>query len=145
MITRLGPAATRQIIQLANLSPSKQRLVIGATAIVTHTSIDAFNPLVDEDTRKYSAARSAIKALVTMTSGVITREIGQKIGEYAVNAGKITPPPGIEKAAFASSLGRVFAITGAVISIFLIDVPFINRFLNLTMNKMFNKEPGANK
>lgn len=137
MVRVLSPYATKQVLKLADMSPSMQRLVIGATGIVSHTTIDALNPLVDEDTRKYAAVRSAVKMFICTASGVMTREIGQKLGEYAVKTGKLIPPADMSKVAFASSVGKIFAIIGAVVSIFIIDVPFINKLMNFVMKKIF--------
>ena len=140
MVVRLGPAATKQILNMANMSPTTQRLIIGATGLISHTTIDALNPLVDPETRKYAAVRSAVKMFICTVSGVLTREVGQKLGEYVVKHGKVKVPEGLSKAAFASSVGKVFAIVGAVASIFLIDVPFINKLLNFVMDKFVKKD-----
>lgn len=140
MVVRLGPGTTKRILDLANMSPTTQRLAIGLTGLVSHTTIDAFNPYVDKDTRKYAAVRSAVKMFICTASGVLTREIGQKLGEYAVKTGKVTVPEGLSKVAFASSVGKVFAIIGAVVSIFAIDVPFINKLMNFVMDKLFKKK-----
>lgn len=139
MVVTINPAATQQIIKMANMSPTAQRLIIGATGLISHTTIDALNPYVDKETRKYAAVRSAVKMFICTVSGVLTRMVGQKLGEYVVKTGKVQIPAGLEKAAFASSVGKVFAIVGAVASIFLIDVPFINKLLNLVMNKFVKK------
>ena len=137
MVRVLSPYMATQVLKLADMSPSAQKLVIGATGIVSHTAIDAINPFADDDTRKYAAVRSAVRILICTTSGLITREIGQKLGEYAVKTGKLTTPEGITKIAFASSVGKIFAIMGAVVSIFAIDVPFVNKLMNLVMKKIF--------
>ncbi|MEW5821045.1 MAG: hypothetical protein AB1782_12710 [Cyanobacteriota bacterium] len=140
MVVRLGPSSTQTVLKLANMSPTMQRLIIGATGLISHTTIDALNPYVDKETRKYAAVRSAVKMFICTASGVLTREVGQKLGEWAVKNGKVAVPEGMSKIAFASSVGKVFAIVGAVASIFLIDVPFINKLLNLVMNKFINKK-----
>ncbi|MGD9580196.1 MAG: hypothetical protein AB7V50_02385 [Vampirovibrionia bacterium] len=137
MVHVLSPNVAKQVLKLADLSPSMQRGIIGVTAIATHTAIDAVNPFADSETRKYAAVRSMVKNFICTLSGVLTREIGQKLGEYAVSSGKITPPANISKAAFASSVGKIFAIIGAVVSIFVIDVPFINKLMNVVMNKIY--------
>lgn len=121
-----------------------QRLAIGATGLISHTTIDAFNPYVDADTRKYAAVRSAVKMVICTLSGVLTREVGQKLGEWAVKNGKVAVPEGINKVVFANSVGKSFAIIGAVASIFLIDVPFINQILNFVMDKFFKTKKSDN-
>lgn len=143
MVVRLSPGSTQQILKMANMSPTAQRLIIGATGLISHTTIDALNPLVDKETRKFAAVRSAVKMVICTASGVLTRQVGQRLGEWAVKAGKVKVPEGISKIAFANSVGKVFAICGAIASIFLIDVPFINKLMNIVMNKLFKTEPGA--
>lgn len=149
MLVRVGPSVTRTIRNLSNMSPTTQRLIIGGTGLLSQTTIDAMNPFVDEDTRKYAAVRTAIRMVVCTTSGVLTREIGQKLGEWAVKTGKLAAPKGVSNLAFASAVGRVFAVVGAIFSIFLIDVPFINSILNFAMDKIFGAkkttEEPANK
>jgi hypothetical protein len=140
MVIQLGAGATKQIMSMANMTPTTQRLIIGATGLVSHTTIDALNPYVDSETRKYAAVRSAVKMIICTASGVFTRMVGQKLGEWAVKTGKVTVPEGISKGVFANSVGKSFAIFGAVASIFLIDVPFINKALNVVMNKFFKKD-----
>lgn len=145
MLVRLGPGITRTIRSLSNMSPTTQRLIIGGTGLVSQTTIDALNPFVDEETRKFAAVRTAIRMIVCTSSGVLTREVGQKLGEWAVKTGKLAAPKGVSNLAFASAVGRVFAVVGAIFSIFLIDVPFINSILNFAMEKVFGKKPqGAN-
>ena len=146
MVVTLTPKATQQVLKLANLTPGTQRLIIGGTGLISHTTIDALNPFVDSETRKYSAVRSAVRMVVCTTSGYIARELGQKLGKYLVDTGKIAVAKGYSKAQFALSAGNHLAVAGAVLSIFLIDVPFINKILNYTMDKIFkkNKNPQEN-
>ncbi|MGD9580198.1 MAG: hypothetical protein AB7V50_02395 [Vampirovibrionia bacterium] len=144
MVLRLGTSTTNGILHLANMSPTTQRLAIGVTGLLSHTTIDAFNPYVDKDTRKFAAVRSAVKMVICTASGVLTREIGQHLGELAVKTGMVRVPEGLTKAAFASSVGKVFAIIGAIVSIFAIDVPFINKLMNIVMDKLFPKKDNAN-
>jgi hypothetical protein len=140
MVVRLGAGATNQILKMANMTPTTQRVIIGATGLLSHTTIDALNPYVDSETRKYAAVRSAVKMTICTISGVLTRAIGQKMGEYAVKNAMVKVPEGISKAVFANSVGKTFAIFGAVASIFIMDVPFINKILNVVMNKFFKKD-----
>lgn len=140
MVVTLTPRATQQVLKLANMTPGTQRLIIGGTGLLSHTTIDALNPFVDSETRKYSAVRSAIRMIVCTTSGYLTRELGQKLGKFLVDTGKIKVAKGYSKAQFALSAGNHLAIVGALLSIFLIDVPFINKILNYAMDKIFDKD-----
>ncbi|MGD9580200.1 MAG: hypothetical protein AB7V50_02405, partial [Vampirovibrionia bacterium] len=138
MVVTLTPRATEQVLKLANMTPGTQRLIIGGTGLISHTTIDALNPFVDSETRKYSAVRSAIRMIVCTTSGFFARDIGQKLGKHLVETGKIAVANGYSKAQFALAAGNYLAVTGAILSILLIDVPFINKILNYTMSKIFN-------
>lgn len=168
---------TQKIARYASLTPTGQRLSIGVTALLMQTTIDATNKNVDEKTRKHSAIRTAVKQVVSATSGIMFREIGQKlVGQKLVESGKLivpqyyldaykkfTPqalnreyadligktvsqlkdPATIEmvaKKAFAKNVGAVCAITGAIIGIFIMDVPFTNKILNVVMDKFVNKK-----
>ena len=138
MVIHLSPSATKQFVRLSQITPTTQKLLIGATGLISHTTIDALNPYVSKETRKYSAVRSAVKMFIGTLSGIITRQLGQNLGKWAVNAGKVKVPAGITKLEYASCVGKVFAIAGAISSIFIIDIPFINKALNLIMEKFFN-------
>ena len=57
-----------------NLShPAKNRLIMGATALVTQPTIDYFNRSVDEDTRKVSRNRTLAKIIVGTLVGIGVR------------------------------------------------------------------------
>lgn len=142
MVYQVGARATQQLLSMANMTPTTQRIIIAATGIVSHTTIDALNPLVDKKTRKLAAIKSAIKVFVGGVSGIATRALGQKLGEWAVKSGKVILPKdaSFTEAAFATSVGKVFAIAGAIAGIFLMDVPFTNKFLNMIMSKINGKK-----
>ena len=58
------------------LHAPEQRIILGATALVTQPFIDLNNKDVDEETRKISAARTIAKIIAGTTVGVIVRYAG---------------------------------------------------------------------
>lgn len=136
MVINLGPKASQTIAKMGDLTPTMQRLIIGATALPMMTTIDAFNPYVDKQTRKTSAIRTAIKTVICTASGLLTRVIASKVGEKLVKNGKLAIPAGVDKAAYIGSVSKVFAVLGGIASVFIIDLPFINQILNAVMKKV---------
>ncbi len=65
----------------------EQRLILGATALMTQPVIDLCNKKVDEDTRKISVARTLAKIVAGTAVGVLVRQAGiwwiQKYSKYA--------------------------------------------------------------
>lgn len=64
------------------LHAPEQRLIQGATALVTQPVIDLKNDAVDEDTRKISAARTVAKIIAGTAVGVVVRYAGIKFVKY---------------------------------------------------------------
>jgi len=84
-MVQLSPQLTQKLFKLTSFNPTKQRLGIGAFALVSQTLVDANNKNVDEETRKYSAIRTASKVVITTAGGVGARALGQKFGEWLIN------------------------------------------------------------
>ncbi|EKE03685.1 MAG: hypothetical protein ACD_20C00168G0002 [uncultured bacterium] len=173
----LNPKLTHQMSRFSSFSPRNQRLTIGATGLALQTLIDATNPNVDDETRKYSAVRTAVKMVITTLGGITFREIGQKVGEHLVNAKKIAIPETLietfkkkspevlrreysefrnialskvptviapEKLAglkFAGAVGWITAVSAAVVSVFIWDMPFVNKAMNFVMDKLYKDKP----
>ena len=55
------------------ISSPQNRLILGATALMSQPFIDLHNRKVDEDTRKVSAARTVAKILAGTTTGFLVR------------------------------------------------------------------------
>ena len=53
--------------------PAKNRLIMGATALVTQPTIDYYNKKVDEETRTISRNRTIAKILAGTTVGILVR------------------------------------------------------------------------
>ncbi|MFA5880509.1 MAG: hypothetical protein WC860_10155 [Candidatus Margulisiibacteriota bacterium] len=84
-MVQLSPQLTQKLFKLTSFNPTKQRLGIGAFALVSQTLVDANNKNVDEETRKYSAIRTAAKVIITTAGGITARALGQKFGEWLIN------------------------------------------------------------
>jgi hypothetical protein len=142
MTVNLPTGIAKSISRMSELSPLKQRLIIGVTALPMMTAIDYYNPFVDKDTRKTSAIRTAIKTIICTASGLLTRYLGGKIGAKMVSSGAIAVPAGLNAAQFTKRVADVFMVMGGIISVFAIDLPFINKSLNFVMDKVGNKKGG---
>ncbi len=71
--------------------PAENRLIMGATAILTQPVIDYYNHRVDEETRTVSRNRTIAKILAGTTVGILVRGACYKIVE------KMTNPNGVKK------------------------------------------------
>jgi hypothetical protein len=123
----------KTISGMSTLNPLNQRLIIGVTALPLMTGIDFLNPYVDKETRKTSAIRTAIKTVICTCSGMLARYLGGKVGTRLVKNGTIVVPKGVPAAAFGKRVGDVFMVLAGIASVFVIDIPFINRILNAVM------------
>lgn len=143
MTVNLSPAIAKTVSGMSELNPLMQRLIIGATALPMMTAIDYYNPFVDKNTRKTSAIRTAIKVIICTGSGLLTRYLGGKLGAKMVANGTIPVPPGLDPAQFVKRVSDVFMVLGGIASVFVIDLPFINKILNMVMKKVSPKPDGA--
>lgn len=145
-VRQLSEGMTNQVIKLAKMNLIFQRVFVGLTALATIPFIDYFiNPGADEQTRKYASVRSAIKITICTLSGVLMRWGGGKLGNYLVKSNKV-PFPIAEKITekdFIKRVSNIFMMYGAIASVFLLDIPFINKILNMVIDKYF-KKPDAN-
>lgn len=70
-----------------NFQTWHQRLVLGIASLSTQPLFDYYNKNVDQDTRKYSTARTIAKIVVGTTEGCIVRALAIKYGgRYAYKA-----------------------------------------------------------
>ncbi len=141
-MVRLNSFLTDRVMGLNSFTPTKQRLAIGLFGLVSQTTIDATNKDVDEDTREYSAVRTAAKIIITTLGGIASREIGQKAGEWLINSNKIDIPQKYIKKfgtsavkQYGNAMGAACAIVAAAISVFAWDMPVTNKLMNWFMDK----------
>ncbi len=131
-----------------NFSSDKQRLVLGATAIVTQPVIDAKNKSVDEKTRKVSVARTVAKIIAgTLTGFFIRYGCIKAIKAFSQIPGKGVPkyktiftPKGITDNTtdafeqYRNAMGTVIALGVMLFTNFLIDAP-LTKFLTNVFTK----------
>ena len=118
--------------------PAENRLIMGATAIVTQPLIDYHNHKVDEETREISRNRTIAKILVGTLVGVIIRGSCYKLVKAMTNisgTGKyskaLIPPKYLEKFkkyislldTHCNTLSTLTAIGAMCITNFAIDAP----------------------
>ena len=65
--------------------PANNRLIMGATALITQPTIDANNKKVDEKTRKISTNRTIAKIIAGTTVGMMVRGGCYKLVNYMTN------------------------------------------------------------
>lgn len=147
-----NPRLSRVICQQAQMPSSVQRLYIGATGLLLRPTIDYYNWNVDPTTRKYSALKTAVKVVITVFNGILTRILAEKAGEWMARHGWIKPistelAKDLEKAsvrnAFAKSVALVISFLATVLTTFTLDIPLINSGLNFALEKSFPNKPNV--
>jgi hypothetical protein len=125
------------------MSSSVHRLWIGSTGLLIRPAIDYYNGDVDKETRKYSAAKTAVKVAITVFNGVLTRIAAERLGITLVKKGIIQPlRSGLDTKEFAKGVATVTSFLATVFTTFTLDIPLINSGLNFTLDKLF---PGQRK
>ena len=66
-------------------NPAKNRLIMGATALLTQPAIDYYNHRVDDETRTVSRNRTIAKILAGTTVGIAVRGSCYKLVEKMTN------------------------------------------------------------
>lgn len=136
-----------------NFSSDKQRLALGATAMVTQPFIDAHNKNVDEDTKKASVARTVAKIIAGTATGFLIRygciksiKAFSQIPKTGMPKYKsIFTPKGIKDNTteafeqYRNALGTIIALGVMVFTNFLIDAPLTKYMTNLFMSKQKEK------
>lgn len=152
-----------------NFNSAQQRLVAGATAILTQPFIDINNKKVDEETRKTSCARTISKIVVGTTTGVLIREACiqaiknltiptedlEKLKISKKQAGKELKfenfrqsllPKDLKSGlktpqlkSYRNTLGTIFALGIMLFTNFLIDAPLTSKLTN-KLTPLFSKD-----
>lgn len=140
-----------------HITSPQNRLILGATALMSQPFIDLHNRNVDEDTRKVSAARTVAKILVGTTTGFLVRYgIIKAIDTLAKNPkdvrntiNKLLLPSkfknstvkvieGLKQYKFA--LGTFISLGVMLVTNFLIDAPLTKILTNVFIKKIKNHE-----
>lgn len=135
-----------------NISSAEQRLILGATALMSQPFIDAHNKDVDEKTRKVSVARTIAKIIAGTATGFLVRkgciklikEFSQIPGPNVPKIKTLFTPKNItnnktdEFLQYRNAMGTVVALFVMLITNFAIDAP-LTKFLT---NKLIDKQEG---
>lgn len=146
----------QKLIQKAGekISSAEQRLILGASALMSQPFIDANNKRVDEKTRKVSVARTVAKIIAgTLTGFVIRKGCIKTINAMSKAKGIGAPkwwktlftPEGVVKTEdeafkqYRNAMGTIVALVVMMFTNFLIDAPLTkfltNKFIKMQENK----------
>lgn len=134
------------------LSSSENRLILGASALMTQPFIDAANKDVDEKTRKYSICRTLAKIIAgTVTGYTIRKACIKSIDAFTKIPTEIKPDMRFKKlrscllptvkhtaeelAQYKNALGTLLALGVMVFTNFLIDAPLTKFLTNFFAGK----------
>lgn len=130
-----------------HISAPENRLIIGASALVSQPFIDYYNKDVDEETRKVSAARTIAKTIAGTITGYSVRagftKLVEKYSKFDSKNNFFTPSNASKSLPqtykqYQNAMGMTLAIIGLVITNFAIDAPltnFLTNFLTPKINK----------
>ncbi len=130
------------------ISSAEQRLILGATAIMSQPFIDWNNKNVDEKTRKVSVARTVAKIIAGTLTGYYIRKgcikgikaLSQIPGENVPKWKTIFTPKNVKDNTsdafiqYRNAMGTVVALVVMMFTNFLIDAP-LTKFLTNTFIK----------
>lgn len=131
-----------------NLSSAENRLILGASALLSQPFIDASNKEVDSETRRYSICRTIAKIIAGTLTGYTIRKLCIKsIDAFTKLPTEIKPDakfkklrqsllPSIKCASeelsqYKNALGTLLALGVMVFTNFLIDAPLTKYLTNL--------------
>lgn len=131
-----------------NLSSAENRLILGASALLSQPFIDASNNDIDEKTRKYSIARTIAKIIVGTTTGYLIRKgCIKSIDAFTTLPTDITPDMKFKKlrtcllpqvkhtakelAQYKNALGTLLALGVMLFTNFLVDAPLTKLLTNV--------------
>ncbi len=132
------------------ISSAEQRLILGASALMSQPFIDSHNRNVDEKTRKVSVARTIAKIIAGTTTGFLIRKgcikgikaLSQIPGPNVPKYKTIFTPKNIKDnktdafAQYRNAMGTIVALLVMMFTNFAIDAP-LTRFLT---NRLIKKQ-----
>ncbi len=137
-----------------HISSPQNRVILGATALMSQPFIDLHNRNVDEETRKVSAARTVAKIIAGTTTGFFVRHYSIKAVEAftknPAEAQKILEsllfPKGIAKTTikgmtqYKKALGTFISLAVMLFTNFAIDAPLTKFLTNIFVKKVKDYE-----
>jgi len=136
------------------ISSAEQRLILGASALMSQPFIDAHNRSVDEKTRKVSVARTIAKIIAGTTTGFLIRKgcikaikaFSKLEGKNVSKIKTFFTPKGVKDvnseafAQYRNAMGTIVALVVMMFTNFAIDAP-LTRFLT---NRLVKKQEDKN-
>ncbi|MBP3820437.1 hypothetical protein J6G99_02195 [bacterium] len=136
-----------------HISSPQNRLILGASALMSQPFIDLYNKNVDEETRKTSAARTVAKIIAGTTTGFLVRyycikaiDTFAKIPKKGVKPWETILTPDMVKTGlknlgnYKQALGTILSLWVMLFTNFAIDAPFTKYLTNKFINKVHNYE-----
>ena len=134
------------------ISSAEQRLILGASALISQPFIDFHNRNVDEKTRKVSVARTVAKIIAGTTTGFLIRKgciktikaLSQPANSNLPKYRTFFTPKNIKDTTsdafmqYRNAMGTIVALIVMMFTNFLIDAP-LTRYLT---NKFIKKQEG---
>ena len=150
-----NPSSIKNIKKVGEkISSAEQRLILGASALMSQPFIDAHNKNVDEKTRKVSVCRTIAKIIAGTFTGFFIR----KGCINAIKAFSQVPAKGVPKyksiftpkntkdinsdafMQYRNAMGTVVALVVMMITNFVIDAPLTKFLTNLLVKKQEDKK-----
>ena len=140
-----------------HVSAPQNRLILGATALMSQPFIDLHNRNVDEETRKVSALRTIAKIIAGTTTGFLVRygcnealrkfinapAAGQKAWKSCLYPKKILQVTELGLQHYRLSLGAIIALGVMMFTNFAVDAPLTkyltNKFIDKAKKNELNK------
>ena len=137
-----------------NISSAEQRLILGASALISQPFIDSKNKNVDEKTRKVSVARTIAKIIAGTTTGFLIRKgciKGIKALSQPNKAGipkykTFFTPLGIKDTTtdafmqYRNAMGTIVALVVMMFTNFAIDAPLTKFLTNALVKRQEDKD-----
>lgn len=135
------------------ISSAEQRLILGASALMSQPFTDSHNRNVDEETRKVSVARTIAKIIAGTTTGYLIRKgcikgikaLSQIPAEGVSDIKTIFTPKGIKDnttdsfVQYRNAMGTVVALVVMMFTNFIIDAPLTKFLTNHLVKKQDDK------
>ena len=141
------------------ISSAEQRLILGASALMSQPFIDGHNRNVDEETRKVSVARTIAKIIAGTATGYLIRKgcikgikaFSQIPKDGVASAKTVFTPKGIKDnttdsfVQYRNAMGTVVALVVMMFTNFIIDAPLTKFLTNLLVKKQNDKTAKMNE
>ena len=118
-----------------NLSSAENRLILGASALMSQPFIDAANKDVDSETRRISVCRTVAKIIAGTATGYTKLKEGAKFNKLRTCLLPALKYTADELSQYKNALGTLLALGVMVFTNFLIDAPLTKFLTNVFAGK----------